>query len=66
MAKILVVDDERTHRDLIRNLLSYHGHEVLTANGGEEGIALFKQRRPDFTLLDLRMPLMNGIEVLKP
>lgn len=65
MAKILVIDDEKTHRDLLRNVLSYHGHEVVTADGGEQGIELFKQRGPDFTLLDLRMPLMNGIETLK-
>ena len=65
MSTILVVDDERLICDLLRAVLSRHGHEVLTALNGREGIVLFKKNRPRFTLLDLRMPEMNGIEVLK-
>ncbi len=65
MATILVVDDERLVCDLFRTVLHHHGHEVLTAIGGREGIKLFRERRPRFTLLDLNMPEMNGIEVLK-
>src|SRR5437899_10152482 len=51
--------------DLLRAVLTKHGHEVLTASNGLEGLEMFKQHRPRFTLLDLRMPEMNGIEVLK-
>ena len=65
MATILIVDDERLICDLLRAVLSRHGHEVITASNGREGLDLFKERRPRFTLLDLRMPEMNGIEVLK-
>ena len=65
MATILIVDDERLICDLLRAVLSRHGHEVLTASDGREGLELFKKHRPHFTLLDLRMPEMNGIEVLK-
>src|SRR5229473_3468576 len=50
--------------DLLRTVLSRYGHEVLTAFDGRNGLALFEQHRPRFTLLDLRMPGMNGIEVL--
>lgn len=65
MPTILVVDDELMLCDLLSMELSGFGHEVITANNGLEGIALFAHRRPDLTLLDLHMPDMNGIEVLK-
>lgn len=65
MATILIVDDERLICDLLRMELSRQGHEVITASNGKEGLELFKQHKPRFTLLDLRMPEMNGIEVLK-
>jgi DNA-binding response OmpR family regulator len=42
-----------------------HGHEVLTATSGREGLAFFRHRNPRFTLLDLNMPEMSGIEVLQ-
>ena len=65
MSTILVVDDERLICDLLRSVLAGHGHEVLMAMNGRDGLELFKKHRPRFTLLDLRMPEMNGIEVLK-
>jgi len=65
MAKILVVDDEPVFCDLLKGLLGEHGHEIFTANNGHEALDLFKQHHPQFTLLDLRMPEMDGIEVLK-
>jgi len=65
VATILVIDDERMICDLLRAVFSRHGHEVVTASSGAEGIALFREYRPRITLLDLHMPAMNGIEVLK-
>src|SRR6266480_336664 len=65
MAVILIVDDERVFCDLLKTVLGSHGHEVYTAYSGREALDLFSQRRPQFTLLDLRMPEMNGIEVLR-
>ncbi len=65
MATILVVDDERVLCDLMKTVLENHGHEVLTACNGREALDLFSQHRPQFTLLDLRMPDMSGIEVLR-
>ena len=64
MATILVVDDERLLCDLLQEMLRRHGHEVVTAYSGREGIALHKEQRPHFTLLDLHLPDMTGIEVL--
>src|SRR5438445_2169503 len=65
MAKILVVDDELVFCELLKTLLKSHGHEVLTANSGREALEIFKRHRPQFTMLDLRMPEMSGLEVLK-
>jgi len=65
MATILVVDDERVLCDLMKTVLENHGHEVLTACNGREALDLFSQHRPQFTLLDLHMPDMSGIEVLR-
>lgn len=65
MATILVVDDELVFCELLKTLLKSHGHEVLTANDGRQALEVFKQHRPQFTMLDLRMPEMDGLEVLK-
>ena len=65
MARILVIDDERVFCDLLKTVLGSHGHEVFTAYSGREALDLFSQHHPQFTLLDLRMPEMNGIEVLR-
>ena len=62
---VLVVDDEQLYCDLLKAILTRSGYEVVTALSGLEGIKLFKQKRPRFTLLDLRLPDIHGIEVLK-
>ena len=62
---VLVIDDEQIICDLLRTMLSSAGYKVITASGGREGLALFCQHRPQFTLLDLHMPEMSGIDVLK-
>ncbi len=65
MARILIVDDEPQLCDLFKTLLKCHGHEVLVAYTGRDGLDAYAQLRPQFTFLDLRMPGMNGIEVLR-
>ncbi len=62
---MLVVDDEQIICDLFKTVLSHAGYEVFTASTGRDGLVQFQRRRPQLTLLDLRMPEMNGIEVLK-
>lgn len=62
---VLIVDDEQLYCDLLGSILSRSGYEVRTALNGLEGIKLFKQWRPRFTLLDLRLPDVHGIEVLR-
>jgi PAS domain S-box-containing protein len=63
--KVLVVDDENDSRVLIAHLLEEFGCRVITAGGGEQGIALAREHAPDLMTLDLVMPGMTGWEVLK-
>jgi DNA-binding response OmpR family regulator len=65
MATILVIDDERLLCDLLQEVLRRHGHEVFTAYSGREGVAAYRRQCPRFTLLDLHLPDMSGIEVLR-
>jgi len=62
-ARILVVDDEPYNLELIEAMLSASGYEVYLAGGGEEGLALAHEKRPDLIILDLMMPGISGFEV---
>ena len=64
MARILVVDDSKLSRRMIRTILEGEGHEIVEAASGVEAIAAYEEERPDLVLLDLVMDEMNGIEVL--
>lgn len=63
--KILVVDDEAGVRRSLEQILSYEGYDVGLAENGEGGLALLDAESPDLVLLDIRLPGMDGIEVLK-
>ena len=63
-ARILVVDDEGAIRDTMRMMLEYDGHEVLTAGSGQEAIAIVERQSPDLVFLDIKMPGLDGLEVL--
>jgi CheY-like chemotaxis protein len=64
MARILVIDDERTVAHVMRLLLEQRGHEVLVAEDGSRGLALAQRQTPDVILLDLMMPIMDGFATL--
>jgi two-component system NtrC family response regulator len=64
-AKILVVEDERAFRELLETELSRTGYKVETAGNGEEGLEKYRQEVFNVVLLDMRMPGMDGVEVLK-
>src|SRR4051794_14542553 len=64
-AAILIVDDEELNRDGLARRLQRHDYEVVAAPGGREAIELLGGRRFDLVLLDIMMPGMNGLEVLK-
>ncbi len=65
MSKILVVDDELKACELLKRFLEIKGYDVITANNGESACAMAKSEKPDIILLDIRMPGMEGTEVLK-
>jgi len=65
MAKVLVVDDDPVVADMYSLALSRAGHEVLVANDGLAGLQLASTAQPDLVFLDIRMPKMDGIEVLR-
>ena len=63
--KVLIVDDEESVVQSIAGVLEDEGFQVAKAKGGEEAIKVFQEEEPDVTLLDIWMPGMDGIEVLK-
>jgi CheY-like chemotaxis protein len=69
MALIMVIDDDGFYLDVLRNVLTDEGHEVILAQGGVEGITLYKDRlrsrRPDLVITDMRMPGIDGSDVIR-
>lgn len=65
MARILVVDDDASIVDLIREVLGTQGHEFSSASSGLEALALIDKTRFDLVILDRSMPKMGGLQVLR-
>ena len=65
MARVLVVDDEDDIRDALSVILEADGHEVLQAVDGLQALLLIADKSPDVVVLDIRMPRLDGIEVLR-
>jgi two-component system KDP operon response regulator KdpE len=63
--RVLVVDDERAIRRLLRASLSAHGYQVLEATSGHEGLDAAASGRPDLIILDLGLPDLDGVEVTR-
>jgi two-component system nitrogen regulation response regulator NtrX len=63
--RVLVVDDEEAVRSSLRMILEYEGYEVLLAANGPAGLKMAEQESPDLVFLDIKMPQMDGLEVLK-
>lgn len=65
MRKILIVEDDPSYSALLSKLFVDEDFEIFIASSGEEGLELVKNKRPDLILLDIRMPVMDGKEVLR-
>ena len=65
MAKLLVVDDEIAVCDILKHFFVKQGYQVFMATRGEEALVVSAREQPDLMLLDVKMPSMSGIEVLR-
>ncbi|MDX1473611.1 MAG: fused response regulator/phosphatase, partial [Reinekea sp.] len=63
--RILIADDNETDRMILRTIVRKEGHEVMLAANGEEALRVFYEGRPDLILLDVLMPVMDGLTVAK-
>ena len=62
---MLLIDDDEMLLTLLDDLLHKEGYEVLSTADGPQGVEIFKERRPDVVVLDLGLPTMNGLQVLR-
>src|SRR5258706_7311837 len=65
MSKILVIDDDRANRDILRARLEQAGYEVTEASEGEEGLRCLEAALSDLVLLDVMMPRVDGLQVCR-
>lgn len=65
IGKILIIDDERPTLNMFRLFLKAYGYEVLTAENGPSGLEVFQKERPGIVFTDVKMPGMDGLEVVK-
>ena len=65
MARILIVDDSPTEMYKLTGMLEKHGHQVLKAENGADGVALARQEKPDAVLMDIVMPGLNGFQATR-
>ena len=63
--KILIVEDDRASQTYLNDTIEAEGHEVNTAENGQAGLIVFDQFKPDLILSDIRMPVMDGLEMLE-
>lgn len=63
--KILIIEDDEDNLKLFSTILDYHGYETLEAKNGMEGIRLAKTEKPNLILIDIQMPVMDGLEAFK-
>ena len=64
MQKILVVEDEMAYSKLLSSQLTKNGYQVIVAENGEQGLEKAKNEKPDLILLDIKMPVMDGLGML--
>jgi two-component system, cell cycle response regulator DivK len=65
MSKILVVEDTEDNRQIVRDLLSSVGYDLVEATDGIEGVAMAEKERPDLILMDIQLPGVDGYEATR-
>lgn len=60
--KLLIVDDDPSYRQLVQGFVEKLGHGCIFAEDGEQAIEVYRNERPDAILMDIRMPMMDGID----
>ena len=63
--RILVVEDTEDNRQIMRDLLSSAGYDLVEAQDGAEGVAMAKSARPDLILMDIQLPVLDGYEATR-
>ena len=63
--KLLIVDDELEICDFLKSFFEERNYDVMTATSGEEALAALDSFKPQVVLLDIKMPVMNGVQVLQ-
>lgn len=64
MKKILIVEDERAYLELLNTQLSKEGYAVIVAMDGKKGLEMAKSEHPDLILLDIRLPVLDGMAMM--
>ena len=65
MAKVLVIDDEKGVREMVRRMLESEHHTILEAADGIDGVKVFQEEQPDVVVTDIIMPNADGLEVIQ-
>jgi len=63
--KVLIVEDEETIQRLFKDVLEKVGYKIIIAGDGEQGVQLASKEKPDLILMDMQMPIKNGLEATR-
>ncbi len=63
--RILVIEDTEDNRQILRDLLSSAGYEIIEAVDGESGVSMAAEQRPDLILMDIQLPVIDGYEATR-
>jgi two-component system cell cycle response regulator DivK len=65
MKRILVVEDQEDNRQILRDLLTKNGYEIVEAVNGEEALLAVEEQRPDLIVMDIQLPILDGYEATR-